>query len=116
MTQRYSPLLVMALGNLLIGIGAGMIAYAETVFGYCGAMFVFTVGEMVGMPVALAYVSKLAPKEMRGRYMGIYGLTWATIDRNGAKLGNDGIQHGSRLVLDWKWRTRGAVCGGAVDS
>ena len=87
LTQRYSPLLVMALGNLLIGIGAGMVAYAETVFGYCSAMAVFTAGEMIGMPVALAYVSKLAPSEMRGRYMGIYGLTWASSIVMGPSLG-----------------------------
>lgn len=87
LTRRYSPVLMMALGHLLIGIGAGMVAYSETVLGYCGAMFVFTVGEMIGMPVGLAYISRLAPEEMRGRYMGIYGLTWASSIVLGPSLG-----------------------------
>jgi MFS family permease len=41
-------------------------------------MFVFTVGEIVVMPVAVAQVADLAPSHMRGRYMGALGLTWAS--------------------------------------
>jgi MFS family permease len=29
------------------------------------------------MPVSAAYMANLAPIEMRGRYMGVYGLSWA---------------------------------------
>jgi MFS family permease len=39
------------------------------------------------MPMAAAYLADLAPPEMRGRYMGISGLTWATALIVGPSLG-----------------------------
>jgi len=41
------------------------------------AMIVFTIGEMLCLPVSGAYVADLAPAEMRGRYMGVFGLSWS---------------------------------------
>jgi MFS family permease len=41
-------------------------------------MLIFTLGEMITMPTAVAYLANLAPPHMRGRYMGVSGLTWAT--------------------------------------
>jgi MFS family permease len=39
-------------------------------------MVVMTVGELILMPTSSSYVANLAPANMRGRYMSIYGLTW----------------------------------------
>jgi MFS family permease len=39
-------------------------------------MVLFTMGEMVLMPMSSAYLANLAPAHMRGRYMGVSGLTW----------------------------------------
>ena len=35
-----------------------------------------TVGELILIPTSTTYAANLAPAEMRGRYMSIYGLTW----------------------------------------
>ena len=50
---------------------------AHTVPALTGCMIVFTLGEMVAMPVSSAYIAGLAPPHMRGRYLGAFGLTWA---------------------------------------
>jgi dipeptide/tripeptide permease len=47
----------------------------------------FTLGEMISMPVAGAYVADLAPANQRGLYMGTYGLTWALAFVFGPSLG-----------------------------
>jgi MFS family permease len=39
-------------------------------------MVVLTVGELLLVPTATALTASLAPAEMRGRYMGVYNLTW----------------------------------------
>ena len=39
-------------------------------------MSLFTVGEIIALPVGMAYSSELAPKEYRGRYLGLRGITW----------------------------------------
>jgi MFS family permease len=36
-----------------------------------------TIGELILMPTASAYVAELAPTDMRGRYMSVAGLTWS---------------------------------------
>lgn len=76
-TQRLPTVPVLAIGYLLIGG-----SFALNIFGGYGvvlvaAMVVFTLGEMLCLPVSGAYVADLAPEEMRGRYMGVFGLSWS---------------------------------------
>jgi MFS family permease len=39
-------------------------------------LVIITTGELVCTPTATTLVANLAPADMRGRYMSIYGLTW----------------------------------------
>jgi MFS family permease len=75
-TLRFDARRVMALGYLLTGVGFAMNAFAHSIFVFWIAMTVFTVGEMISAPMASAYVAKLAPERLRGRYMGALGLAW----------------------------------------
>lgn len=90
-TMRFDALRVMALGHVLTGIGFAMNAVSNTVFALWIAMTVFTIGEMIGQPTAGAYIARHAPEQMRGRYMGVLGLSW-----NGASI--LGPQLGFRLL------------------
>jgi MFS family permease len=76
-TRRYPARRAMAAGYVMIGLGFAMNALAHTVAALACCVMIFTIGEMLAMPVASAYVSNLAPAHLRGRYMGIYGLNWA---------------------------------------
>lgn len=75
--RRFPTLRLMALGYLLCGLGFGMNALGGTIPWFVLAMTVFTFGEMISLPVGAAYIAELAPSEMRGRYNGVNGLTWA---------------------------------------
>ena len=75
-TQRFDPRRTMALGNLLLGCGFALNAGAHTLPFLFVAMTVFTIGEMVSTPVSSAFVARLAPETMRGRYMGTLALSW----------------------------------------
>ncbi len=77
-TQRFPPRRVIALGYALIGIGFGLNAVAHSIPSLLFVIVVFTVGEMISMPVSSAYVAGLAPPAYRGRYAGVLGFTWAT--------------------------------------
>jgi MFS family permease len=74
-TQRLRPRPVMALGFLLIGVGFGLTAVADTVPLLAFTVLIWTLGEIVNAPVAGAYVADLAPRHMRGRYQGAFGMT-----------------------------------------
>lgn len=76
-TRRFQSRNVIATGFLLIGTGFAFNSLAHTVPALAGCMALFTLGEMVAIPVASAYVANLSPPHMRGRYAGVYGLTWS---------------------------------------
>lgn len=77
LTRRFPARQVMAMGYVLIGAGFGLNYFAHSVPGLIGCMALFTLGEMFALPMASAYVADLAPPHMRGRYMGVNGMTWA---------------------------------------
>jgi MFS family permease len=76
-TRRFPARRVMAVGYLLCATGFAFNGFAHTVPELAGCMILFTLGEMVTMPMSAAYLSDLAPPNMRGRYMGVAGLTWS---------------------------------------
>lgn len=86
-TSRYPPRRVMALGFLLIGAGFASNALLRTIPLLALTTCLFTLGEMVSMPVAGAYVANLAPVHQRGLYMGTYGLVWSLAFVGGPGLG-----------------------------
>tara|TARA_R110002096_G_scaffold215310_8_gene403086 strand:+ start:13526 stop:14683 length:1158 start_codon:yes stop_codon:yes gene_type:complete len=86
-TRRFSAPHMIALGSLLAGLGFATNAFAVTWIGFSLAMFTFTVGEMISMPVQGAYVSQLAPESMRGRFNGAIGFAWSGANVVGPILG-----------------------------
>ncbi len=76
-TLRYRPLGVLTLGALLYGVGAGSVALGRGFWAFWTSMVVLTWGELLLAPTSTAFVANLAPAEMRGRYMGLYSLTWS---------------------------------------
>ena len=77
LTRRFPVRRVLAVGYLLIGLGFALNVFAHTVPTLAACVIIFTFGEMIAMPVASAYVSYLAPAHLRGRYLGVNGLTFA---------------------------------------
>lgn len=76
-TRRFPARRVMALGYLLIGLGFASNLLPRTLVLLVATTMLFTLGEMVSMPVGGAYVADLAPASQRGLYMGTYGLVWS---------------------------------------
>jgi MFS family permease len=77
-TRKFPARRMMAIGYLVCAISYALNAFAHTVPALVLCMVIFTLGEMVTLPTSMAYLADLAPPEMRGRYMGASGLTWAT--------------------------------------
>jgi MFS family permease len=76
-TKRYRNRLMMSLGAAFYTIGAGLVSLATGFFGFWISMVVMSFGELVLVPTSSSYASILAPTDKRGRYMGLYGLTWS---------------------------------------
>jgi MFS family permease len=91
--QRFDGSKLLAISGLLFGMGYGLNALvpalADALAGaglagvdtwrfalyLAGAAF-WTVGEVVGFPVASALVADLAPIALRGRYQGAFSMVW----------------------------------------
>ena len=74
--KRFPALRVMTVGALFYAVGVGSVALSGGFWGFWISMVVMTLGELLLMPTSSTYVAGLAPPDMRGRYMSIYGLTW----------------------------------------
>ena len=70
------PMMAMSLGTLLYAIGFSMYGFVSTYSLFILAMVIITIGEMLVAPVGQALVANLAPEEMRGRYMAMFGFSW----------------------------------------
>lgn len=75
-TVRHPALRVLAVGSLFYAFGAGSVALGASFTAFLGSMVLLTIGELIMVPTSTSLTAALAPTTMRGRYMGIYALTW----------------------------------------
>jgi MFS family permease len=76
LTQRFPMRPVLAVGELLVGLGFALIVFADTVPLLAATVVVWTLGEIVFSPIASAYVADVAPVHMRGRYQGAWDTSF----------------------------------------
>lgn len=98
-TQRYPIRRVMALGFLLLGVGLALSGLSGALWVLIASMCVLTLGEMIAFPLMGAFVAKLAPPDMRGRYMGMNGCVWSLSMMCGPGLGLS--LYGAHAGLYW---------------
>lgn len=67
---------VIALGQLLVGVGFGLTQLAVTLPEYMATVLVWTLGEIATATLMSALVAELAHRQMRGRYQGMLGMAW----------------------------------------
>ncbi|MGH6653803.1 MAG: MDR family MFS transporter [Actinocrinis sp.] len=67
---------VLAGASLVIGAGFGVLAFGESVAMYVLCVIVMTLGEIAYTPTAQAVSARLSPEHLRGRYQGVYQLSW----------------------------------------
>ncbi|MDM4720978.1 MFS transporter [Micromonospora sp. WMMA1363] len=67
---------VLALAAVVMGVGFGLTAFAETAWFYGLTVLIWTVGEMLNSPSNATLIAELSPNELRGRYQGVFSLSW----------------------------------------
>lgn len=75
--KSFDPMLVLMSATILYGIGYTLYGFVSTYTLFLLAMAIITIGEMLHVPVAQGVAARFAPSHMRGRYMAVYGLSWA---------------------------------------
>lgn len=67
---------MMALGTLFYMLGFSMFGFVSQYWLFVLAIMIITTGEMIVVPTSQTLAVNFASEEMRGRYMGIFGVTW----------------------------------------
>lgn len=65
------------MSSLLAGYGFGLTAFAGSVAVYALTICVWTVAEIVNAPIQSSLVVRLSPARGRGRYQGMYTMSWS---------------------------------------
>ncbi len=91
---------VLAVAALVFGAGFGLTAFAHTPLAYAGTVLVWTLAEMLNSPSNSTLLADLSPARMRGRYQGVFSLSWQGAAALTPVLGGLVVEHaGAR----WLW-------------
>ncbi|WP_369358091.1 MDR family MFS transporter [Streptomyces sp. cg2] len=91
--EHRSPAVLLIGSALLAGYGFGMTALAGSVAMYAVAVAVWTLGEIINSPTQMGLVVRLSPVHGRGRYQGMYSLSWSVASLTAPLLGGTVIDH-----------------------
>src|SRR5436309_666083 len=70
----YRMTTALILGRILYGVGYSLMGFAHGMPVLAVSMFVVTMGEIVTTPASMNLVANFSTVQLRGRYMGVYGL------------------------------------------
>ncbi|MGI5353283.1 MDR family MFS transporter [Streptomyces sp. CA-250714] len=92
--EHRDPAKLLIVSALLTGYGFGLNAFAgSSAVLYAFAVVVWTLGEMINSPTQMGLVVRLSPTHGRGRYQGMYTLSWSVASLGAPLLGGTVIDH-----------------------
>lgn len=97
--EHREPTRLLVGAALLIGYGFGLTAFAGSVGMYALTVCVWTIGEIINTPIQMGLVARLSPTHGRGRYQGVYVLSWSLAALVAPLAGGAVIDHYGADVL-----------------
>ncbi|MGR6322356.1 MFS transporter [Micromonospora soli] len=90
---------VLALAALVTGVGFGLTAFADAAWLYGLTVLIWTVGEMLNSPSNATLIAELSPGALRGRYQGVFSLSWQVAGAAAPILGGLVREHAGNTAL-----------------
>ena len=109
--KRRPPFLMMAFGTVFYMIGFALFGVVTIYALFALNIVIITIGEMIVVPTSQAIATNFAPETMRGRYMAIFGLSWAIPSTIGPGAAGYILDNFNPNLL---WFIGGALCGLSV--
>ncbi|RZU14942.1 MFS transporter [Streptomyces sp. BK239] len=109
--QHRDPGRLLFVSSVLAGAGFGLTAFAGSVGVFALTVCVWTLAEIVNAPTQTGLVVRLSPVHGRGRYQGMYTMSWAVASLIAPVFSGLVID---RLGAEWLWglcAVVGAVAG-----
>jgi MFS family permease len=89
----------LALASLVMGLGFGLTAIAGTALLYAMTVLIWTLGEMLNSPSNATLIGELSPADVRGRYQGVFSLSWSVAGFLAPIVGGFVMQHAGNTAL-----------------
>lgn len=93
---------LLVLSSALAGYGFGLTAFAGSLAVYALAVSVWTLAEIINAPTQTSLVVRLSPVHGRGRYQGMYTMSWAVAGLVAPLMSGFLID---RYGAEWLWGT-----------
>lgn len=100
------PRRLLVISSVLAGYGFGLTAFAGSVGVFALTVCVWTLAEIVNAPTQTGLVVTLSPTHGRGRYQGMYTLSWAVASLVAPVMSGFVID---RFGAEWLWGTCAVV-------
>jgi MFS family permease len=109
--ERRDPRRLLVVSSLLAGYGFGLTSFAGSVGVFALTVCVWTLAEIVNAPTQTGLVVRLSPVHGRGRYQGMYTLSWAVAALIAPLMSGVVID---RFGAEWLWGLCALVGTGAA--
>ncbi|MEU8432546.1 MFS transporter [Streptomyces sp. NPDC029216] len=104
--EHRDPRRLLVVSALLAGYGFAMTAFAGPLWAYALTVCVWTLAEIVNSPTQMGLVVRLSPVHGRGRYQGMYSMSWAVASLVAPLMAGFVID---RWGAGWLWGATGAL-------
>ncbi|MGW2491264.1 MDR family MFS transporter [Streptomyces sp. NPDC001606] len=108
--EHRDPRTLLVLSSVLAGYGFGLTAFAGSVGVFMLTVCVWTLAEIVNAPTQTGLVVRLSPVHGRGRYQGMYTLSWSVASLVAPLMSGAVID---RLGAGWLWGMCAVIGTGA---
>ncbi|MFC9544121.1 MDR family MFS transporter [Streptomyces sp. NPDC056956] len=104
--EHRDPGRLLVISSLLAGYGFGLTAFAGSVGVFALTVCVWTLAEIVNAPTQTGLVVRLSPLHGRGRYQGMYTMSWAVASLVAPLMSGFVID---RFGAEWLWGICAAI-------
>ncbi|MFJ6780601.1 MDR family MFS transporter [Streptomyces yangpuensis] len=109
--EHRDPQKLLVVSALLAGYGFALTAFAGPVWAYALTVCVWTLAEIVNSPTQMGLVVRLSPVHGRGRYQGVYTMSWSVAALVAPLMAGFMID---RWGANWLWAATGVLGTGAA--
>ncbi|WP_351229825.1 MFS transporter [Streptomyces sp. NPDC002133] len=104
--EHRDPQRLLVISALLAGYGFGLTAFAGSIGVYALTVCVWTLAEIINSPTQMGLVVRLSPVHGRGRYQGVYTMSWSVAALVAPLLAGYVIDH---FGAEWLWGSCGVI-------
>ncbi|UUN27696.1 MFS transporter [Streptomyces sp. FIT100] len=104
--EHRDPQRLLVISALLAGYGFGLTAFAGSIGVYVLTVCVWTLAEIVNSPTQMGLVVRFSPLHGRGRYQGVYTMSWSAAALIAPLMAGYVID---RYGAEWLWGSCAAI-------